>query len=330
MEIKKIGKNNFNIESLDSFDRFQIVKDIYSLEDGKLTLKNSPFTEDWSPERRREKAAEILSGNFITCGAFEVGRVVGELMIIPEPDNGRLIIKSFHVSREYRHKGIGRALFLAAEKEAFDRGADALYASACSAEETIEFYLAMGFHLSANPIKFYTDEEPFDIQMEYNLFIIRPFELGDENDISYVICRTLEISNAGDYTPEDIKEIQESNSPEKILKKVKDAHFYVVMYRGEVIGCGGIIGYWGSTTESYLFSIFVLPEYQGRGIGKRIIDTLESDEYFIRAWRTEIGASITAVGFYRKMGYKFKNGITEPDANNVVRMEKLNRKFVNE
>lgn len=27
-----------------------------------------------------------------------------------------------------------------------------------------------------------------------------------------------------------------------------------------------------------------------------------------RAWSTEVGSSLTAVSFYRKMGYEFKNG----------------------
>ncbi|MDY5030930.1 MAG: GNAT family N-acetyltransferase [Blautia sp.] len=32
-----------------------------------------------------------------------------------------------------------------------------------------------------------------------------------------------------------------------------------------MIGCGGITGYWGSVDESYVLSVFVLPEYQGKG-----------------------------------------------------------------
>ena len=89
-----------------------------------------------------------------------------------------------------------------------------------------------------------------------------------------------------------------------------------------IIGCGGITGYWGSTEESYLISIFVLPDYQGKDVGRKIMDALEADEYFLRAWRTEVGSSLTAVSFYRKMGYEFKNGITDADEYGVVRLEK--------
>jgi len=37
-----------------------------------------------------------------------------------------------------------------------------------------------------------------------------------------------------------------------------------------------------------------------RKIGRKIIETLEKDEYFLRAKRIEVPASITAVPFYKK------------------------------
>lgn len=158
-----------------------------------------------------------------------------------------------------------------------------------------------------------------------NDIIIRPFESGDEIEVSKVICETLRVSNKNDYSPEFIQENINSHSPDIIAERAKDAHFYAVCDRSKIIGCGGITGYWGSITESYLISIFVLPEYQGMGIGRRIMKTLENDEFFKRAWRTEVGSSITAVEFYRKLGYEYKDGIMIPDEYNVIRLEKRKR-----
>ena len=104
--------------------------------------------------------------------------------------------------------------------------------------------------------------------------------------------------------------------------QAKEVHFYVVCDAEKIIGCGGITGYLGSTTESYLQTIFVLPDYQGLGLGRIIVETLENDEYFKRAYRIELGASITAVGFYKTLGYEFKNGIEEPNEYGVIQMEK--------
>ena len=83
---------------------------MYRLQNGKLTLVPSPFTEDWDDARLIEKAEEILSGRYVTYCAFEGNHVVGEIMLIPGLNKGRLIIDSFHVSRDYRRRGIGRAL----------------------------------------------------------------------------------------------------------------------------------------------------------------------------------------------------------------------------
>jgi len=139
------------------------------MENGRFVLKFQPFTETWSPERRREKAAEVLSGEYITFCAFDGDTVVGEIMLIPELNENRLIIDSFHVSHAFRRRGIGRRLVEAAADYARDRGALALYASCCCAEETIVFYKAMGFRLSEHPIPSCAEDEPFDLQMERRL-----------------------------------------------------------------------------------------------------------------------------------------------------------------
>ncbi len=91
----------------------------------------------------------------------------------------------------------------------------------------------------------------------------------------------------------------------------------------QIVGCGAIGPYWDKTDESSLFNIFVLPEYQGKGIGRAIIETLEQDEYFLRAKRIEIPASITACAFYRKMGYNYKNGVDQVDEEGLYRLEKF-------
>ena len=169
IEIKQADRSNFCETSMDSFDRFQEVQNVWRMENDRLVLKFQPFTETWSPERRRKKAGEILSGKFITFCAFEKDAVVGEIMLNPELNENRLIIDSFHVSRAYRRRGIGRRLVETAADYARGRGASALDASCCSAEETIDFYKAMGFRPSEHPIPSCVEDEPFDLQMECKL-----------------------------------------------------------------------------------------------------------------------------------------------------------------
>ena len=152
---------------------------------------------------------------------------------------------------------------------------------------------------------------------------IRLFQQGDAIEVAQLVAKTLKASNSKDYSTEYIDDNIASHSAEVLIERAKEGHMYVVCDKERIVGCGAIAGYWGSTTESILLTIFVLPEYQGNGIGNQIIHTLEQDEYFLRAKRIEIPASITAVEFYRKMGYNYKNGIAELDDEQVYRLEKF-------
>lgn len=151
---------------------------------------------------------------------------------------------------------------------------------------------------------------------------IRLFETKDAAEVSALIARTLRVTNIKDYSEEYIENDIRVLTPEFMIERAKHTHFYVVCDGETIVGCGAIGPYWGKEDESSLFTIFVLPEYQGRGIGRQIIETLEADDYFLRAKRIEIPASITACSFYRKMGYDYKNGVDQVDEEQLYRLEK--------
>ncbi|MGX8715977.1 MAG: GNAT family N-acetyltransferase [Lachnospiraceae bacterium] len=152
--------------------------------------------------------------------------------------------------------------------------------------------------------------------------IIRRFIPNDEEKVSALIAETLREVNIKDYSREYIEKVVQSLQPEDILKRAKWTHFYLVCDGDRILGCGAIGPYWDKVDESSLFTIFVSPEYHRQGIGRKIIETLEKDEYFLRAHRVEIPASITAAPFYIKMGYTYKNGIRTPDEEGLLRLEK--------
>ena len=153
--------------------------------------------------------------------------------------------------------------------------------------------------------------------------IIRRFKENDAEKVSQMIIWTERITNSKDYSEEWINALEKRAQPSHILERAGWTHFYVVEENDTIIGCGAIGPYWDSETESCLFNIFVLPEYQGKGIGRKIVETLELDEYFLRANHIEVAASITAVNFYRKLGYDYKNGDDRPDEEQNYRLEKF-------
>ncbi len=163
--IEMLTADNFGPTSLDGFVRTQKVTQVYRMIDGEYRLKEQPFTDEWTAERKREKAAEILSGKYIAYGAFDGGRIIGFIMLDKMLNNGRMIADSFHVSQECRHQGVGRKLFACAMDEGRRRGASQLYFSACSSKETIGFYFAMGCRLADPVIRELAEKEPFDLQL---------------------------------------------------------------------------------------------------------------------------------------------------------------------
>lgn len=156
-----------------------------------------------------------------------------------------------------------------------------------------------------------------------SVYEVRSFQERDAEEVSALVAVTMRTVNIKDYSEEYIEANVLSHSPEVLIERAREGHMYVVCDGPRIVGCGAIAAYWGSTEESVLLTIFVLPGYHGRGIGRLIIQTLERDEFFLRAKRIEIPASITAVGFYRKMGYDYKNGIAETDGEQLYRLEKF-------
>ena len=75
----------------------------------------------------------------------------------------------FQVSEEYRHRGIGRKLFTMICEEAMQLGADKLYISGHSSNESQAAYQALGCRHADEINKILAEKEPFDVQLEYVL-----------------------------------------------------------------------------------------------------------------------------------------------------------------
>ena len=152
---------------------------------------------------------------------------------------------------------------------------------------------------------------------------IRNFSNEDAEKVSNLIRRNFLEVNIKDYSIEEMQERANMFDTQKVLEVAGYAHMYVVCADNHIIGCGAIASFWGKPDESILLTIFVLPELQGQGIGRAIIQKLEEDELFINAKRIEIPASITACEFYRKLGYDYKDGINQLDEERLIRLEKF-------
>ena len=156
-----------------------------------------------------------------------------------------------------------------------------------------------------------------------NCVSVRRFRKEDAAEVRNLVVRNFLEINSKDYGISVMEKLAKIYDVDKILNIAGYAHMYVFEWDGKIVGTGSISSFWGSETESILLTIFVLPEFHGKGIGRKIINTLEQDEFYVRASRIEIPASITAAEFYRKFGYDYKNGVKELDDEHHYRLEKF-------
>lgn len=151
---------------------------------------------------------------------------------------------------------------------------------------------------------------------------VSDFLESDAEEVANLIIRNFKEVNVKDYEEKTIQELVKTHNADWVKNIASFAHMYVLRKDQVIVGCGSISSFWGSLDESILLTVFVLPEYHGMGIGRKTIKILESDELFTRASRVEIPASITAVDFYKKFGYVYKDGKHQLDGEGHFRLEK--------
>lgn len=152
-------------------------------ENGKWVLRDIAFTEEWDDKDYIQLVRELrqtLKTGGAVFGAFLDKSLIGFASLdnaLFESAHQYLQLSELHISFGYRGNGIGRQLFRKAAEAAKMKGAEALYISAHSAEESQAFYRAVGCRKAAKYNQKSAEKEPCDCQLEYLLSI------KTENDI---------------------------------------------------------------------------------------------------------------------------------------------------
>ena len=152
---------------------------------------------------------------------------------------------------------------------------------------------------------------------------VRRYIEGDEKEISQMIEKDILSELSKDYEKEKINQLIDGYKEEYIRRKAKENHTYVLIKNKQIVGVGMIGPYWDMEKESSIYTIFIDPKYKGKGFGRKIIETLEEDEYYKNSNRVEVASSITAVEFYKHFGWNFKKLGNIVDEEGVYRMEKF-------
>jgi GNAT superfamily N-acetyltransferase len=143
------------------------------------------------------------------------------------------------------------------------------------------------------------------------------------NEISNIVIRNLLEVNSKDYGIDKMRKHAVRFTPEKIDEYSKEDKIFVAFDNKKVVGTLRVANdKYGGKNDYVLLTIFVLPEYHRKGIGRLLVEAAEHYVKKINGEKITIPASITAHEFYSKLGYDYING-REPNSEDVILMKKL-------
>ncbi len=124
----------------------------------------------------------------------------------------------------------------------------------------------------------------------------------------------IQIINSKIFDPGAVLELYRANNwtaadkPDQLIAALKNSHNLVLAYQENIL-----VGLGNSLSDGFLVvyypHLLVLPDFQGRGIGRMILEKLQ--ENYQNFHQQVLIADGKAVDFYRKCGFE-RAGKTEP------------------
>jgi predicted N-acetyltransferase YhbS len=161
------------IQKLAEIDRTETIENVYCVRNGELSLEKEHWdVGDWDAQEKQKRIARLqkrYDDGDTLFGAFHGPTLVGLSIFEPEPlpsAAGRFNLAGLWVSQKYRGKGIGRTLAQMVIDKARESGAKTVYVSATPSENTVRFYMSVGFRLAASVDPDMFEHEPKDVHLE--------------------------------------------------------------------------------------------------------------------------------------------------------------------
>lgn len=144
---------------------------------------------------------------------------------------------------------------------------------------------------------------------------IRKFEPEDAKEVSRLISRALREVSIRDYSRDVIENVESDYKPSELVKKSNKRDIFVAETKERIKGTA-------SLENNTIYSVFVDPEFHRKGIGRKLMEQVESVAEKRGIKRLEVPSSVTSVEFYRKLGYTEKKSYTLDQYGKIVLMTK--------
>jgi GNAT superfamily N-acetyltransferase len=148
------------------------------------------------------------------------------------------------------------------------------------------------------------------------------FNTRDIDELYNFIVDTIKISYFGYYPEESINHfIDYSNKPD-ILDDSKNNYVIVIKNANKIIATGTL-------RYTHIKRVFVNPDYQGKGLGKLIMQDLEEKAKANNLKLVELHSSLFAKTFYDRLNYKmFKIGNVKVDNGELLYYQRMAKRLV--
>lgn len=134
---------------------------------------------------------------------------------------------------------------------------------------------------------------------------IRRFKNRDAAAVSGLIIENLRTVNIRDYSEELMNTLAAYKTPEQVIESAGKSDAFVAVKRGNIQGVAMLKG-------NKVVNMFVQTQAQGRGIGRSLMRRIEKLAKKMQISKLVVDASITAVGFYTRCGYKVVRKVNKP------------------
>ncbi len=129
---------------------------------------------------------------------------------------------------------------------------------------------------------------------------IRPFRPADSPAVHKLLLETVDGALAGTYAPSAVRHFKKHHDVEEILGDAAGGYAVVLECAGEVVATGMLV-------DGEIKRVYVHPDCQRRGLGRRIMAHLEARALAAGLKSVRLHSTIVARPFYESLGY----GLTE-------------------
>ena len=143
------------------------------------------------------------------------------------------------------------------------------------------------------------------------------FNVKDIGELYNFIVDTIKVSYSGYYPEEAIDHFIEYSNTKDILEDAQNNYVIVIKDKNKIVATGTLI-------YTHIKRVFIDADYQGKGLGKLIMRSLEEKAKENNLKLVELHSSLFAKQFYDSLNYKmFKMGKVVVENNELLYFQRM-------